>query len=654
MRFLPLARSSFFHPVLFSFMVSFVVPCKRFIVGVAILLWSYSAMLAQSPSLPLQRIDPPSWWIGMKTPTVEFLFYGKNIAQASITTKYPGISIVKKETTDNPNYAFVTVKISPNAPVGSVPFMVKNGGETVVRTVALRQRDKGLKDRQGFNSADAVYMLMPDRFANGNASNDVVAGFPDGMHRDSLNLRHGGDLEGIISRLDYIRDLGMTAVWCTPLIENNMDKYSYHGYAFTDFYAIDKRFGSNDDYRRYVDSCHKRGLKVIQDVVLNHMGDKNYLAQDPPSPAWINDLAAAKASTNWKKEFRRPNYRTSTHSDPYASDYDKRGMTERWFDWMMPDFNANDPHLATYLIQNTIWWIEFAGLDGLRVDTYPYPAKEFTQRWAKAIFNEYPRLGMVGEVWISESVGMSSYWQANARNKDGFNSYLPAITDFPLNSALGAALNEKEEWNGGLIKIYNVLAQDYLYADASKHVIFLDNHDVSRYASVVGDDVRKIKIGLSLLMTLRGTPQIYYGTEIGMTGFKDPDPLVRKDFPGGWQGDAANAFSEAGRTTKQNEIFSHLRTLAQWRKTKPAVQSGKMMQFVPFDGIYAFFRYNADETVMVITNNNETESTVKTERFEERMKGFTKAKNVLTGEVISSLTSLTIPAKTALVLELQK
>lgn len=619
------------------------------------LLFSAHLLAQLSPSLlPLERVDPPFWWVGMKNSSVELLWYGKDIAKANVTMKYDGVKILKRETTANPNYLFLTLEISPKAKPGNVMFTLRNGAAVIVRSYSLLARQKGLKEAQGFSSADAVYMLMPDRFSNGDPTNDVVVGFPDQMHRDSLNARHGGDLQGIINHLDYIRDLGMTAVWCTPLTENNMDKYSYHGYAFTDFYAVDKRFGTNDDYRRYVDSCHKHGLKVIQDIVLNHMGDKNYLALDPPSSAWINDLAAAKASTNWRKEFRRPNYRSSTHSDPYASDYDKRGLTERWFDWMMPDVNGKEPHLATYLIQNTLWWIEFAGLDGLRVDTYPYPAKEFTAQWTKAVLDEYPRLGMVGEVWIGESVGMSAYWQAGAKNADGFNSYLPSITDFPINSALSAAFNEKEEWMGGLVKLYNTLAQDFLYTDASKNVIFLDNHDLSRYLSVVNEDARKLKMALSLLMTMRGTPQIYYGTEIGMTGYKDPDPLVRKDFPGGWKEDAANAFTSEGRTPKQNEFFTHLKTLATWRKSKPVIHSGKLMQFVPNEGIYAYFRYNAKETVMVVVNNNETESIVKTDRYTERMQGFTKARNVLTGETLSSLGSIAIPAKTALVLELQK
>jgi glycosidase len=609
---------------------------------------------AQEPAnLPLMaRIDPPSWWVGMQNSSLELCVYGKNIANATITVgPYAGVSLVKRETTDNPNYVFLTLSVSPKTKPGNLIITARSGNETSMRGYALQARTPGLKERQGFSAADAIYMIMPDRFANGDPSNDVVPGFPDQTHRDSLHFRHGGDIEGIIGKLDYIRDLGMTAVWCTPLIENNMPRYSYHGYAFTDFYAIDRRFGTNEDYRRYVDSCHAKGLKVIQDVVLNHMGDQNYLAKDPPSLRWIND-AALLASKDRRKDIVKPNYRASTHSDPYASEYDKRGMTERWFDWMMPDLNVKEPHLARYLIQNTIWWIEFAGLDGLRVDTYPYPAREFTVEWIKAVLKEYPKLGIVGEVWISESVAMSAYWQAGALNRDGFNSYLPALTDFPLNAALSAALNEKEDWSNGLIKIYNTLAQDFIYADAGKNLIFLDNHDLSRFFSIVGEDVKKLKMALAMIMTMRGAPQVYYGTEIAMAGYKDPDPLVRKDFPGGWREDSVNAFTAEGRSPLQNEVFNYLRALAQWRKSKPVIHSGKTMQFVPSDGVYVYFRYNDRDTVMVVANNNDAERVVPTERFAERLGKATTAKNVVTGETLNSISTITIPAKSALVLEL--
>jgi glycosidase len=604
--------------------------------------------------MPIQRIDPPNWWVGMKSPTVELLMYGKNIGAATLTMNpYKGVKLVKTEKAENPNYLYVTLSIQPNAAPGRLTLTLKNDGQMTVSGYDLLARERGGKRHQGFSSADVVYMLMPDRFSNGDPQNDNLEGFPDKMIRDSLNYRHGGDIQGIINHLDHIKNLGMTALWSTPLIENNMQAYSYHGYAFTDFYAIDRRFGTNNDYRRLVDSCHARGLKVIMDVVLNHMGDRNYLALDPPSPKWINDIDLLK-STNRRKDIVKPNFRASTQSDPYASDYDKRGMSERWFDWMMPDLNGRESHLATYMIQNTVWWVEFSGLDGLRIDTYPYPDKGFTTEWSKAIAREYPTLGMVGEVWIGESAGMSSYWQKDARNKDGFNSHLPAITDFPLHTALGSAFNDKEEWSKGTVALYNVLAQDFLYPDAGKNVIFLDNHDLSRYFSVVQEDIKKYKMALTFLMTTRGTPQIYYGTEIAMPGYKEQDPLVRKDFPGGWKEDSLNAFTEKGRNALQNEAFNHLRTLAEWRKTKSVVHNGKLMQFVPFDGIYAYFRYNASETVMVVLNNNDTEKTFTTKRFAERLSGFSKAKNVINGEIVSSLGEVTIPARTAWILELQK
>lgn len=638
---------------LFGVVVSLVLPFPSFVTS---LFAQDNSTANASPTLPLQRVDPPNWWIGMKTSRVELLMYGKGIGEATLTLQpYNGVKVEKIEKADNPNYLYTTISIASSAKPGFLTFMLKNKAQTSVHTYELKTRVPSAvgKRHQGFSSADVIYMLMPDRFANGNPINDVVAGFPDKMHRDSLNYRHGGDIQGIINNLDYMKDLGMTALWSTPLIENNMKAYSYHGYAFTDFYAIDRRFGTNDDYRRLVDSCHARGLKVIMDVVLNHMGDQNYLALDPPALSWLNDTELVK-STNRKKDIIKPNFRASVHSDPYASDYDKRGMSERWFDWMMPDLNARDPHLAKYLLQNTIWWIEFSGLDGLRIDTYPYPNKAATAEWTKAVAEEYPTIGMVGEVWIGESVAMCAYWQANATNKDGYNSHLPALTDFPLHTALGNAFNEKEEWSKGTVQLYNTLAQDFLYPNASKNVIFLDNHDLSRYFSVVQEDVKKFKMALTFLLTTRGTPQIYYGTEIAMPGWKEQDPLVRKDFPGGWKEDSTNAFTEKGRNSKQNEVFNYLRSLAQWRKNKSVIHSGKLMQFVPDGGIYTYFRYNDTETLMVVLNNNDTDKTLQTSRFAERLGTFTKAKNALTGEILSSLKELSIPAKTAWVLELQK
>jgi len=603
----------------------------------------------------VEHIEPPCWWVGMNNPNVQILIHSKDITKAeSIAIQYPGVRITGIAKAENPNYVFVNLNIGKTAKPGQMLLRIKKDGVESIYGYNLLPRSASKQRAQGFTSSDLVYMLMPDRFANGDTTNDTVAGMPDITHRDSANARHGGDIQGIIKHLDYISNLGCTAVWATPLLENNQERFSYHGYGITNFYKIDARFGSNDLYKAYVDSAHKRGLKVIKDMVLNHCGDKAYLFQDPPTQDWFNDYAAYKSSTNWKTQVRKSNFRASTVSDPYASQFDREAMTNRWFDWMLPDFNQKQPLLATYLIQNTIWWIEFAGIDGIRMDTYPYPDKEFSSRWVKAVLAEYPTFGIVGEVWISESVGMTAYWLAGTRNRDGFTPALPSTTDFPLMSAISAAVNEQEGWNEGMARVYNTLAQDFLYPNPHSNLIFLDNHDVGRFFSSVGEDMSKFKIALTLLLTLRGVPQIYYGTELAMPGVKDIDPNVRKDFPGGWAEDKRSAFTEQGRTEREQEAFTHLRTLAQWRKTKTVIHTGKLMQFVPHDGVYTYFRYNDKEAVMVAVNNTTQEKQVNTERYAERMKDFSSATNVLTGATLTNLATLTIPPKTALVLELRK
>jgi glycosidase len=613
-----------------------------------------AAPLSAQPNA-LEHIEPPCWWVGMNNPNVQILIHSKDIAKAeSIVIQYPGVKITGITKVENPNYVFVNLNISKTAKPGQMLLRVKKDGMEVISGYNLLPRSANKQRAQGFTSSDLVYVLMPDRFANGDPKNDTVAGMPDITHRDSLNARHGGDIQGIINHLDYISNLGCTAVWATPLLENNQERFSYHGYGITNFYKIDARFGSNDLYKAYVDSAHKRGLKVIKDMVLNHCGDKAYLFQDPPTQDWFNDYAAYKGSPNWKTQVRKSNFRASTVSDPYASQFDRETMTNRWFDWMLPDLNQQQPLLATYLIQNTIWWIEFAGIDGIRMDTYPYPNKEFSSRWVKTVLAEYPKLGIVGEVWISESVGMTAYWLAGTKNRDGFLPALPTTTDFPMMGAISAAVNEQEGWNEGMARVYNTLAQDFLYPNPQSNLIFLDNHDLGRVFSNVGEDMSKFKIALTLLLTLRGVPQIYYGTEIATPGIKDTDPNVRKDFPGGWAEDKRSAFTEQGRTEREQAAFTHLRTLAQWRKTKAVIHTGKLMQFVPHDGVYTYFRYNDNETVMVTINNTTQEKQVNTERYAERTKGFSAATNVLTGTTLTNLATLTIPPKTALVLELKK
>lgn len=606
-------------------------------------------------TLDIQRIEPPFWFTGMKHTPLQILFYGKGIGNASVACKYVGVEFQGVVKTENPNYLFVNLVITPEAKPGAVKLVFTQGGKERTLEYELRAKSSDKRRIQGITAADVVYMLMPDRFANGDPSNDAVKGMLDYMNRDSLNARHGGDIQGIMDHLDYIKDLGCTAVWSTPLLENNVEYATYHGYAITDFYNIDARFGSNDLYKQYVEKAHGMGLKIIKDMVLNHCGVTHWFIKDPPTADWAHYMSDFKASKSWKQDFPRGNFRTSTQSDPHVSAVDKAQMTDTWFDSMMPDMNQQSPLLATYLTQNAIWWIEFAGIDGFRVDTYSYPDKNFTAAWSKAIMTQYPQFYIVGEILMND-VGVNAYWQSNTRNADGYVSNLPALTDFPWYKAVNDMLNEPEAWETGMIKLYNVLADDFQYTDAARNLIFLDNHDMNRFFSMVGEDMRKLKMGMTLLLTSRGIPQVYYETELAMPGMR-PDPLVRKDFPGGWKSDLAsiNAFTPQGRTSKQNEALDYFKTLAQWRKTSSAIHNGKLMHFIPQNDVYVYFRYNDEQTVMVLLNNSDKEAkSLKTGRFNERLRGFSKAKNVLTGEILSDISTIPIAAKSAVVLELSK
>jgi neopullulanase len=631
----------------------------------ASLLMLSTILPAQTPDgkPDIQRVEPAFWFTGMKHAPLQILFYGKGIGNASVTCTYAGVDFQGVVKTENPNYLFVNLHITPEAKPGTMNLVFtqggkekggkEQGGKEKERTYAYELRTKSTDKRriQGITGADVVYMLMPDRFANGDPNNDVVPGMLDYMNRDSMNARHGGDIQGIMEHLEYIKDLGCTAVWSTPLLENNVEYATYHGYAITDFYAIDARFGTNDLYKRYVEKAHGLGLKIIKDMVLNHCGRTHWFINDPPTADWAHYLGDFKTSKTWKQDFPRGNYNSITQSDPYASIADKREMTDPWFDWMMPDMNQQSPLLATYLIQNALWWIEYAGIDGMRVDTYTYPDKDFTARWSKAIMTEYPQFYIVGEILVNDA-GVSAYWQSNTRNKDGYVSNLPAITDFPWYKAVNAMFNEADAWETGLIRMYNVLADDFQYTDASRNLIFLDNHDMNRFFSMVGEDIRKLKLGMTLLLTTRGIPQLYYETELAMPGMR-PDPLVRKDFPGGWKTDAANAFTSKGRTTTQNEAFTYFKSLAEWRKTSSAIHNGKLTHFLPQNEMYVYFRHNAEQTVMVVLNKSDKEAkSLKTARFSECMRGYTKAKNVLTGEIVADIAALPVAAKSALVLEL--
>ena len=466
--------------------------------------------VGQKKAAQFQHVEPPFWWIGMKNTSLQLLFYNKdvNISEYQASINYPGVELKEVKKVSNPHYLFLTLEVSPAAKAGSVPISFSLGKKKFAYQYELKVKDPAANRIQGFNSSDVIYLIMPDRFANGDIKNDSLPGMLEGAHRDKPEGRHGGDLKGITDHLDYIKDLGVTAIWLNPVLENNQPRSSYHGYAITDLYQIDRRFGSNEDYLAFINKSHQLGLKVIQDMVMNHIGNYHWLFKDLPEKSWIHQFP----------EFTRSNYQSSVVSDPYQSEYDANLISNGWFDTTMPDVNQTDSLFATYLIQNTLWWIEYAGIDGIRMDTYPYPDKNFMSRWVQEVLSEYPQFNIVGEVWFENNISNTAYWQRGSNNKDGYQSTLPSVTDFPLCFTIPKALNEPTGFDTGMRKLYNTLCQDFIYPDPSNNLIFLDNHDMTRFFLSVGRDIRKLKMGLAFLLTTRGIPQLYYGTELLMDG----------------------------------------------------------------------------------------------------------------------------------------
>lgn len=592
----------------------------------------------------IDRIEPPFWWTGMKDPGLQLLVYGENIGLTTPRILHQEVAISSFTRVRNENYLFIELLIREQAkPVNFRIDFLYTDSVLFSRTYELKERRPGSSERKGFNSSDVIYLLMPDRFANGDPGNDTVAGMTEQCDRSNPDGRHGGDLQGVADHLDYLSDLGITALWMNPFLENNNPKYSYHGYAITDFYRTDPRLGTNETFVSLVEACHSKGLKVIMDQILNHASIHHPFMQDPPDESWVHLHA----------EFTRSNFRASTIMDPYASQYDRDRMLNGWFDHHMPDLNQKDPLLLRYLIQNSIWWVEYADLDGIRLDTQPYPDKEATAAWSSALFREYPFFNIVGEAWIQQE-SMTAYFQKDTRNPDGYNSGIPTVTDFPLYYALTQSFKEKDGWTEGLARIYLLRAQDYLYGNPGNKLLFCDNHDLSRYYSSIGKELDQFKMGITYILTSPGIPMIYYGTEILMTGFESQGHgFIRTDFPGGWPEDSVNCFIRDGRTVEQNAVFDFLHKLLSWRKTNPAIHSGKMIHFVPEEGIYAFFREHEEAMVMVIFNNNGSEKMVSTKKFTECIKGYKSALNPITGEHTDDIGIINVPAKSAIILELQ-
>ena len=588
----------------------------------------------------IQRVEPLNWWVNMKNPDLQLVLYGENIGDCQVKIDTKGIQLNGTRHVDNPNYLFLDLTIAPELKAGTFPINLYQGA-TKVQTIEyeLKARNKQ-KKAQGVNASDFIYLLMPDRFANGDTSNDIISTMAEtALNRDSMYYRHGGDLKGVTGKLDYLQDLGITTLWMTPVLTNDMPQASYHGYANTENYKIDPRFGNIDTYRELAEDLHKRGMKLVHDVVPNHVGLNHWTVLDKPFADWVHV---------WPK-FTQTTYKDQVMFDPYGSLTDKNLMEKGWFVSTMPDMNQQNEFVAKYITQSHIWWIEQVGIDGFRIDTYPYNDLEFMASWTDAIRNEFPSFSFFGETWVN-SAANQAFFLGGQKVAQPVDTKLEGVTDFQLNYAIAEALNKDKD---GAERLYSTLGLDFLYPSPLSNVIFLDNHDKDRFFSVVGEDLEKYKSAMSWLLTCRGIPQIYYGAEILMKNFSAPDGKVRADFAGGFPGDKINKFTSKGRTDQENEIFDHIRNLAQYRKTNIVLQTGKTKHYVPQDDVYVYFRYNQDAKVMILMNCSSQLKDVDLSRFSEMLGQASTFRNLQEKNVQNIPTSISIKAKQTLVLELK-
>lgn len=617
------------------------------------LLLSFMAMKA---AVKIDRIEPTDWYVGLKNPSLQLMVYGKDIKNADVTTDYPGVKIDSLVRLDSPNYLLVYLNLDGAQP-GEMKLNFTVGKQKKQVKYLLKAREMKGEERKGFTNADVLYMLMPDRFANGCPENDnIKMKTAYKTDRTQPSLRHGGDMEGIRKNLDYFNELGVTALWFTPVLENDSPddngNSSYHGYATTDYYNVDARFGSNAEYRRLIDEAHAKGLKVVMDMIFNHCGYWHPWIKDLPSEDWLNATEwlkenARRAAENPKAKnddkivvndkYLQTSYKLTPVVDPYASKVDMSETVEGWFVPSMPDLNQKNPHVMTYLIQNSIWWIETAGIDGIRMDTYPYADRKGMAQWMKAIDEEYPNFNTVGETWVTEPA-YTAAWQKDSKLSD-CNSYLKTVMDFSFFDKLNMAKNEEtDDWWNGFNRIYNSLVYDYLYPNPSSVMAFIENHDTDRFLAN-GKDTVALKQALALLLTMNRTPQLYYGTEILMNGTKEKtDGNVRKDFPGGFPGDERNAFTAEGRTQAENTMFNWTSRLLHWRQGNEVITKGSQTQFIPYKGVYVIARQYKGKTVMTILNGKREEATVAVKRYAEIIgdtktaKDITNGRNVAIGE----------------------
>ncbi len=606
----------------------------------------------------ITRIDPTDWYVGLKDASLQLMVYGEGVANATVTTDYANVRIDSLVRLDSPNYLFVYLNLE-GAQAGEMTLKFTIGKKTEKVKYLLKQREKAGEERIGFSNADVLYMLMPDRFASGSTENDQIKGMREYVcDRSKPSLRHGGDLEGIRQHLDYFNELGVTALWFTPVLENNradeFEQSTYHGYATTDYYRVDPRFGTNQEYKQLIDEAHGKGLKIVMDMIFNHCGFDHPWIADLPSKDWLNLpgwLEQSKGTSDPRgTDFLQTSYKLTPVMDPYASKIDMKETVEGWFVPTMPDLNQKNPHVIKYLIQNSIWWVETAGIDGIRMDTYPYADRKAMAQWMEVLDKEYPNFNTVGETWVTEP-GYTAAWQKDSKVSNE-NSYLKSVMDFSFFDRLDRArYEETDNWWTGFNRIYGSLLYDYLYPNPSAVMAFIENHDTDRFLKE-GQDTLTLKQGLALLLTLNRTPQLYYGTEVLMNGTKRvSDGYVRQDFPGGFPGDKQNAFTAEGRTPEQNAMFNWLSRLLHWRQNNPCIIGGKQTQFIPYKGVYVIARQAEGRTALTILNGTSKKAAFSVQRFAEVIGNHTSATDVITGKKVDISKDIPLTPRQTLILE---
>ena len=624
--------------------------------------------LTMNAAVKIDRIEPTDWYVGLKDASLQLMVYGKDIKTADVTTDYPGVKIDSLVRLDSPNYLLVYMNVKDAQP-GTMTLLFQQGKQKKKVNYTLKAREKKGEERYGFSNADVLYMLMPDRFASGRTDNDQIKGMrPYKNDRTQPSLRHGGDLEGIRQHLDYFKELGVTALWFTPVLENDSPDHgtqsTYHGYATTNYYRVDPRFGSNEEYRQLCDEAHAKGIKIVMDMIFNHSGYEHPWTLDMPSKDWLNtpewlspenQAKAVKMKTmdgaaKVNDKYQQTSYKLTPVVDPYASKIDLHETVDGWFVPTMPDLNQRNPHVIKYLIQNSIWWIETVGIDGIRMDTYPYADRDAMAQWMKIIGEEYPNFNTVGETWVTEPA-YTAAWQKDSKLSEK-NSYLPTVMDFAFYDRINQAKNEETDaWWNGFNRIYNNFVYDYLYPNPSNVMAFLENHDTDRFLGE-GKDTVALKQALALLLTVNRTPQLYYGTEVLMNGTKHiTDGNVRKDFPGGFPGDTKNCFTREGRTQAENAMFDWLSRLLHWRQGNDVIIKGKQTQFIPFNGIYVIARQYQGKTVLTILNGNRKQADMQLDRYAEVIGNTTAAKDVITGRTVKLDKKLSLKSRQTLILE---